>query len=690
MRIRLNGFDISLTLSALRHHQWHELPLDDVGDGVFVGATPASPANGERGTTPDRTTQASPLQDGITARLVLIPQGDRLAFDLSFTSPYATRLRLQAALPGETDVFHLIPGNIHGDNNASHVRPGEFPCLTTATPHLRNCSPLWEFRADRASHPVSMLCTPRGAIGLSINPYTPCDEIDGGMLRNGVFAALPGTCGVSLGYGNDPLTFSEKTLFYAAVSDTCHAAVTSGTLYAEPGDGRQAAHRIIRHLYTRHRNRPGHTKKPPEALRALATAFAEVNYSPELKQYTNRRCTVPTDTELKPWRAIVEIGWTGGSMMAYPFVLAERAVPGLTMPKTGGEIFDQICTGYDAASGFIRDTVVNRFTQNRPADWNDSDINGWWSGFLPQTKDNHCAYNQAHAAFYLLRTAWCQQQWNQTPSRQWIDVARKVLDTAVALQRDDGAFGYIFSSTERKVVDWEGFAGCWFVPALAIAWKLTEHAPYLAAAEKAMGYYHPFVRDLAAWGTPMDTFKSIDSEGNLAFVRAARLLHQCTGKPEYLHMLCHGAEYEYFWRYGHKTRPEAEPLKSADWNSCGGSITSVSNPHLHPMSVVIHNDLLYLARVTGDAYHKDRAQDTLAWLLATMELYPAHTGYGRYGVLSERACPSDGLLAERYADTNLPASTWWSYNAWAAASAMEALAEHILGEAGELPEGAGR
>ena len=52
-------------------------------------------------------------------------------------------------------------------------------------------------------------------------------------------------------------------------------------------------------------------------------------------------------------------------------------------------------------------------------------------------------------------------------------------------------------------------------------------------------------------------------------------------------------------------------------------------------------------------------------------------GYGRYGVLSERTCPSDGLLAEVYYDDDAPASTWWSYNAWAAGSAMEALAERI-------------
>ena len=38
----------------------------------------------------------------------------------------------------------------------------------------------------------------------------------------------------------------------------------------------------------------------------------------------------------------------------------------------------------------------------------------------------------------------------------------------------------------------------------------------------------------------------------------------------------------------------------------------------------------------------------------------------------------DGLLNERFHDNGSPASTWWSYNAWAAGSAMEALAELTL------------
>ena len=651
-RLALNGFELELSLHALRHGQFVRLPLEKTDRGFRAELT------------------------GLRADVTLeVPRDDqRLAYTLSFTSPFKSRLRLRVALREQSNLFHLIPGNIHGDNKAPHVRPGEFPCLTTAHPERRNCAPLWEFRADRASHPVSILCCGRGAVGVSIEPYSTCYETEEGFIRNGVFAALPDALGVSLGYGNDPLTFIEKTSFAAATADLVQTASARGTIYAVAGGGRQAANRILRDIHATMREKPAHEKTFEQALRALADGFATVNFSPQLGQYTNRRCAVPVDTELKPWRAVVEIGWTGGSMLAYPLVLAERIFADLRMPKSGSQIFDEICTGYNDASGLINDTALNRFTKENPPGWNNSTINGWWSGFLPQTGDNHCAYTNAHAAYYLLRTIAVTGE----AKPAWQATALRVLDTAVALQRDDGAFGYVFSARERKVIDFDGFAGCWFAAALAQAWMLTQQSRYRQAADQALDYYAPFVRDLACWGSPMDTFKSIDSEGNLAFIRAARLMHELTGEEQYLEMLAAGAHYEYVWRYAFRARPEAPPLKGSNWNACGGTITSVSNPHIHPMGVVATPDLEYLARISGDKYHQQRADDGMSWLMNTMELYPDVVGYGRYGVLSERTCPSDGLLAERYHDTELPASTWWSYNAWAAGSAMEALAEQVM------------
>jgi hypothetical protein len=87
-------------------------------------------------------------------------------------------------------------------------------------------------------------------VGLSIDPYSDCTETDDGFIRNGVFAELPDTFGVSLGYGNDPLTFVEKTHFRPATAHPCHAAAARGTIYASAGEGagggRQAAAGINR------------------------------------------------------------------------------------------------------------------------------------------------------------------------------------------------------------------------------------------------------------------------------------------------------------------------------------------------------------------------------------------------------------------------------------------------------------
>ena len=133
VRMDFNGFELELTLQASRHGHWITLPLTKT----------------DRGFASDHVS--------IRAQLTLERQSDRIRYTLDFQSAFATRLRLRAGLLNERDLFHLIPGNIHGDNNAKHVRAGEFPCLTNDRPAERNCAPLWEFRADRASHPVSIL-----------------------------------------------------------------------------------------------------------------------------------------------------------------------------------------------------------------------------------------------------------------------------------------------------------------------------------------------------------------------------------------------------------------------------------------------------------------------------------------------------------------------------------------------------
>ena len=594
----------------------------------------------------------------------------RTDYTLRLSAPLPSKLRmtLSPAEPVEGP-FHLIPCCLHGDNNADVVRPGEFPLLTDKYPGVRFCAPEWEFRADRAAAPLSALCGGGMAWGASIDPYAK--TADGAKLRNGVFARLPDSFGVTLGYTNRPVTFVNKQIDGQTVGDSARSASATGTIYRVPSRGREGVHAMVRAEYAKRRDLPRYEKNFREAADGLFDAFVGLNWSAERGEYTNRCCRPGDWLTMRPWRSVTEIGWTGGAVLALPMLMYERLTPGFAPERyrgamTAAEQFDRICSRYNPASGMIFDLM----TPNAEG----SDVNGWWTGY-GLVKDCHCAYNSGTAAYSLLYAADFLKSRGEECPPLWLETGRKVVEAACDLQREDGAFGYTYATDRRAVTDWEGFAGCWFAAAAALLHRLTGEARWRECAMRALRHYARDVRALNCWGTPMDTWKAVDQEGNLAFIRAASILYRDTRDGEALELLKLGAEYEYLWRFGYRTQPEHAPI-DAGWSACGGSVTSVSNPHIHPMGALVNADLEALADATGDDYHRRRAEDGVAWLMQTLELYPGKTGYGRYGVLSERWCPSDGLLVERYNDGRMY-SSWFSYNLWAAADALQCVCEQL-------------
>lgn len=655
MYLTLDNFTIQLSLCYYHDGGWHALEYSH---------------SNEWGTS---------QQPNLKIRFDLESVAGGWRYGLSIESEFETQLRLRVSLQDETELFHLIPAIIHGDNNATLIRPLEFPLLTQDRPNDPDCSPFWEFRADRSSHPVSILCCHRGAVGVSVDPYT--EDADGQLIRNGVFAELPNVCGISLGYSNDPFTYinhmfgpDDRMDYGPSTYDRAKVMRTSGRLYLESGGGRLAAHRIIRQVYNDLREIPQPKKTVRQAVEGLLDAMLTVNWSDEMQGFTNGICQVPDAPELIARRPLVEIGWTGGGVIAYPLLSAQYA---LNLPKSifdacqgPLQMMDAIVNSYNPDSGLFYD-----LTRTWSGPWPDSRVNGWWAGFH-LVEDCHSAYTNGSAVFYLFKMLEFQKGCGEELNPSWLETGRKVLDTVIELQREDGAFGYTYSQNEKKVLDWEGFAGCWFAAGCALAYRLTDEPRYLESARRALDYYAGFVKDLNCWGTPMDTYKAVDEEGNLGFIRAARLMHEITGEQHDLELLKNGADYECLWRYGFKAKPEHPPLDTCGWNSCGGSITSISNPHVHPMGLLVTGDLEYLAEQSGENYYRQRAEDGVNWVMATMELYPDTMGYGKYGVLSERTCPSDGLVTERYSD-GTPCSTWFSYNGWAAANTLEALVERL-------------
>ncbi len=635
------------------------------------------------------------------------PGGDSLPYVLKADSAAPTQARISARVIGGEDIFHVIPCCIYGDNNEKEVQTGEFPLLCGRTSEGMDRergkaqeredifrSSFWSFRADRAAMPVSAVCTRKGTLAVTVDPY---DSIGG--VPSGVFAALPDLCGISLGYENAPVSFVNKRTPGEPVRETVKRGEVCGRIcYVPAGETspRLALHTVIRQEYALRHERARYEKTFREAVQGCLESFLAVSWNPETKEYTNCNCLPPKEPDLHPWRNVKEIGWTGGGVLAYPLVLAQEilgdeAAEAIRKARSGYEMFDQITRAYNEASGLFydltspidEDTVEDHHNESSGLAnvkvQAESDrarrVNGWWSAF-GLTRDVHCAYTVGSALHYLLKTITFLSQRKKPYPSFWLESARRVMDTVIELQRDDGAFAYTYRVDRREAADWNGFAGCWFVPCAAYLYHLTGEKRYLAAADAGLSYYAGYVDTLTCCGTPMDTWKSPDEEGNLAFIRGARLLHEYTGEDRYLTALRNGADYEFLWRYGYRTRPLHRPLLNG-WNSCGGSVTSVSNPHIHPMGMIVDSDLYYLGRVTGDDYYTDRALDGTAWMMQTLELYPEETGYGRYGVLSERWCPSDGLVIQKDSDGNRY-SSWYSYNLWAGAAAFEETCERCL------------
>jgi hypothetical protein len=619
--------------------------------------------------------------------LSLQPGDGDWAWGLELEAKTPTRVQLALELPRAEAPYHILPAFIFGDNSLSRVDEPKFPHLTASRPDLPNCSPYWECRADRCSHPVSIAAFEGGVAAVSIDPY--CDDASGAVaspdslppsilpgaateghtsvdfVRNGLFArlaheGLPHACGVTLGYRNAPATYVAKRNFADPTSHLCRTGSVSGRIFLEPAPDRTVVHRVIRAIHAALHEPAEVSLSVDEGKKLLAKAMTGVGWDPAEEDWTDMKLDFDAG-ELKAFRPNHEIGWTGGVPCAYPLLVHGLREGNDDAVQKALTVMDRIASEetFNPRSGWLYEMR-----------WLDrADVHGWWPHFKGEA---HYAYTNGEAATYLLHGVEAIADRNDLDRSLWRTVALRVLDNALAVQKENGSFGYAYAVETGAILDDEGFAGCWFVPGMVLAHRLTGEAKYLDSARKAMAYYRVFVRSLECYGCPMDTFKAVDQEGILSFIRGARLLHEVTGEDDALRMLAEGAEFEYLWRFAFRTRPEVPPLKDSSWSAVGGSITSTSNPHIHPMGLLVAGDLAYLAAETGDDYHRRRMEDGRNFTLNAIALYPGETGYGEPGVLTERFCPSDGLLSERYPDGS-PASVWFSYHVWGAANALEGL-----------------
>jgi len=560
--------------------------------------------------------------------------------------------------PRHRPVF-LCPAYLYNTNNAEKSN-GQFPQLiykkSAGTPE----SGVFFFRADRSSHCAVMARFDDWILALAIREGT---EVNGVFHYNGL--GLDTSCpahdalAVTVGYKNYPARYNGNTSprvsprWTDAPDDGWirmnrgDTARTEFLVYLGPGRDPFAYEAPLRECYdflkgeTRKQDRPG-------AIAALiAHAIVADTVAPECGLFR----VTDNSTEC-------DIGWTGGMMVAGALLAwGKRSGDVASVSAALRSIDSLVHNGFNAKASLFFDAC-------RDGVWT---VDGWWRAWAG---GHHLAYTNGQAVYYIL-TAWESLSEEEREERAlWLDRCRAVVETALQRQKPDGEFPASYSPEDASPGSIEGFGGCWFVPAILQAYRVFGDKRYLSAAIRAEQFYFDWLGTLEVWGTPIDAEGAVELEGNLALIKAERLLFEIAGDPIYRERLERAIQYDLSWKWAYNTYLENPPLRDLHWLSQGGNGASACNIHLHPMSNLILDDLWRLYEWTGDSYYRRRYEDSLDFGMGCINLEEGLFGFGKAGWGTEQFYHTDAVQGQGPGDGGI----WNRYLCWATASVLHSLA----------------
>lgn len=641
---------------------------------------------------------------------------------IKFALPVAGNdMDVSAAGGSETKepVRFFLPGFMYGTNR------GDAPLVVdSACPRLRvnggyPSSSWWMVRSDRLSHPCAFAHHDGRLTGLSGSPFivrTP-ERTGWKPSVQGTFDQYTGFgCSIypaelyyTLGYENAPLFFldSHHIKERAQLDENCFR-LSKGesftfmlTVYGadedkpglkiqnrddsvyikDPGSDNEndhsrrderLLHDALKHVYQEYHEQPRQSGSIKEAVAAIATAISRDAWLPGKHSYAGFVFDREGNSDTQPmpgrtgehleYRLLPSITWTNGLSAALPMLMSACRLGNEEMKTQAlGCIENIVSHSMNPDSGLPWLTEKDGVWSNR----------GWW--YDKQRNPGHAAYLVGQSVYYILKAYEWEKNKNDTTHDDWLEFAGKVISRTEQSRNADGEYPYIFSEKTGAGLEYDSFSGAWCMAAAAYYSYLTGERKYITQLLKSMEWYHDtYIRHVQCWGGPLDIDKNMDSEGILAYIRAARYIHEITGDETILEHMRDALYYEFTFKFCYNSRIKVPPLSVVGWSSCGGSITSVTNPHIHPMSSSVIDEMLYYLQQRDDPYIRSRMEDTILWSCQCHNTYDGEYGYGLKGWMSERFCHSEGLLTERYTDGS-PASTWFALMPWAAGSLLEGL-----------------
>ena len=339
---------------------------------------------------------------GTHIHLAFEPAGNHCKYTLKTQSENPVRIQLGVELPEAANPYPIIPAVLFGDNNIEHVPDRtRFPHLTAEPYEEPNCSPYWEFRADRASHPVSICAFDGGVAAVSIEPY--CDNAQGieayddsAFIRNGLFAQTahedkPHAAGVTFGYRNTPSTYLNKTNFKPSTEHRFCRGEICGTIHFLQAEDRRTVHRVIRQIHHAYRDPAETTLSDTEGIRRLVDGFIHVGWIEEGGNFADLKWDFENEKLVTFRDTNDEIAWTGGTQTALPLLIAGHRAGNQEAIDKALAVLDFIAApeSINPQSGWLWDFCSK--TKGRS-------VHGWWTGIVGEA---HCAYTNGEALAYL-------------------------------------------------------------------------------------------------------------------------------------------------------------------------------------------------------------------------------------------------------------------------------------------------
>lgn len=571
----------------------------------------------------------------------------------------------------------FLPGYMYNRNTA------DMPCSgRKAFPRIKlggNSMPESEFfmtRSDRLAEPVSLIYGDGNVLGISAAPCLKDKDTDSFVKYNGFSCSINddgyASTGYTLGYENAPWLFVqtatvlERNPITSANAFTLKAAGEYSfmlTVYDYAGEDERAVYRAIEDAYWNYHEAPRKIDgmNPQKAVGLLSAAIRDYAWLEEERIYTGFVYDRP---EGFAYNLIPSVTWTNGLAVAVPMLMAANRL-GDEKARSQSLTFigDVIAKSFNQSSGFLYESVADK----KPS------VHGWW--YDGMHSGGHSSYLNGQAVYYILKAYQNEKEKKQTVHTEWIEFAAKLVAKMNSVMNSDYEYPFAMSEKTGAGIEYDSMGGSWFLAASAMYELLSGDRTWIEQLLKSEEhYYSSFVKKAECYGGPLDTDKAVDSEGILSFIRAARILHEITGKQYLLEHLRDALYYEFTFKLGYNTHITVRPLSEIGWSSCGGSITSTANPHIHPMSSTVVDEMNYYLRFCEDKYVKSRLEDTIGWGLQTFNTKDKEYGYGKPGWMSERYCFCEGLLTEKYPDGE-KASTWFALMPWASASIIEGLVE---------------